>query len=48
MGLSLVARWLISLFDLQYNILLDVLGDLFDVTFLQCVCLDPMNYKFMI
>ena len=33
-GSMLVVRWLIlSLFDLQYNVLLDVLGDLLDVIF---------------
>ena len=33
-GPYLVARWLLlSLFDLQYNVLLDVLRDLFDVIF---------------
>ena len=32
MGAYLVARWLLlSLFDLQYNVLLDVLGVLSDV-----------------
>ena len=32
MGPQLVARWLLlSLFDSQYKVLLDVLGDLFDV-----------------
>ena len=37
-----------SLFDLQYNVLLDVLGDVFDVIFLRCVCWDLMNCGFMI
>ena len=38
-----------SLFGSQYKVLLDSLGDLFDVTLLlQCVCRDPMNCGFMI
>ena len=34
-----------SLFDSQYHVLLDVLGDLFDVVLF---CRDPMNCGFMI
>ena len=37
-----------SLFGSQYKVLLDLLGDLFDVTLLRCVCRDPMNCGFMI
>ena len=37
-----------SLFGSQYKVLLDLLGDLFDVFFLRCVCRDPMNCGFMI
>ena len=33
MGPYLVARWLLLSLDLQYNALLDVLGDLFNVIF---------------
>ena len=38
----------LSLFDLQYNVLLDVLGDKYDVTLFAVCLLRPMNCGFMI